>query len=269
MGGGESGVVPPDDGLDLTMKQRHGVVVGQIRSCLKPDGHFGENAAQAFQDLLQRGISLTQVGPVLQTSVLQCTRVNMRNELKMTFARKTVKLHSLGITKLDSDELTAAILRAPFLCVAADESLRNGDKKFPIFVSFWDVEVDARWWGTLRICVMKDKTAETQAQLFFDTIVDVLGYSRGRVLYVLSDNTASVSGEVGGCVTLLQRKLRGENTTQRGAKAGAGRGGRGRARGGAVRGRRAVAARGGRGGATGGGRTGAVAGGQTGAVEQA
>ena len=60
---------------------------------------------------------------------------------------------------------------------------------------------------------MKDKTAETQAQLFYDTIVNVLKYPWERVLYVLSDNTASVSGEVGGCVVLLERKLKGEDTT--------------------------------------------------------
>lgn len=45
---------------------------------------------------------------------------------------------------------------------------------------------------------MKDKTAETQASLFFETIVNVLKYPRRQVLYVLSDNTASVSGERGG-----------------------------------------------------------------------
>ena len=64
-------------------------------------------------------------------------------------------------------------------------------------------------------------------QLFYDTTVNVLKYPRERVLYVLSDNTASVSGEVGGCVALLQRKLKGEDTTEKTTSAGAraGRGG--------------------------------------------
>ncbi|CAN0535859.1 unnamed protein product, partial [Ectocarpus sp. 12 AP-2014] len=83
-----------------------------------------------------------------------------------------------------------------------------GDKKFPIFVAFWDVVAGAPWWGLLRMCSMKDKTAETQATLFYETIVDVLKYPRNQVLYVLSENTASVSGSKGGCVTKLQQKLR-------------------------------------------------------------
>ena len=45
------------------------------------------------------------------------------------------------------------------------------------------------------MCRIKDKTAKTQAELFYDTIVDVLGYPRGRVMFVLSDNTASVSAK--------------------------------------------------------------------------
>lgn len=62
---------------------------------------------------------------------------------------------------------------------------------------------------------MKDKTAETQASLLYDTIVKDLKYPRDRILFVLSDNTASVSAEVGVCVALLQRKLRGEDTTNK------------------------------------------------------
>lgn len=134
-----------------------------------------------------------------------------------------------------------AILAAPFLLVAGDESLRHGYKKFPIFVAFHDVKADAPWWGMLRVCNMKDKTAETQAHLYFDIIVNVLKYPREQVLFVLSDNTASVSAEEGGCVSLLQKKLKGDDATakvpsrRRGAakQAGAtqaargGRGGRG------------------------------------------
>ncbi|CAM9614071.1 unnamed protein product [Sphacelaria rigidula] len=60
---------------------------------------------------------------------------------------------------------------------------------------------------------MKDKTAETQASLFYDTVVNDLKYPREKVLFVPSDNTAPVSADVGGGVALLRRKLRGEDTT--------------------------------------------------------
>lgn len=246
----------PQYGLGLSKEERHGVMMDEIRGHLKPDGQFGEGTARLFQHLMQTGNSLNKAGPTVQTTLLYSTGVHVRNELNMTFARKTVKVLALGITKLDGDELVGAILRAPFLCVAADESLRHGDKKYPIFVSFWDVVSGAPWWGAFRVCVMKDKTAETQAQLFYETIVDVLKYPRERVLYVLSDNTASVSGEVGGCVALLQRKLRGEDTTKKTPKTAAAGGGRGGA---ASRGR-GGAALGGRGGAVRGGRIGAARG---------
>ena len=77
----------------------------------------------------------------------------------------------------------------------AGEQAQQGNKKFPIFVAFWHVGVGAPWGGMLRVCRIKDKTAKTQAELFYDTIVDVLGYPRGRVMFVLSDNTASVSAK--------------------------------------------------------------------------
>lgn len=112
---------------------------------------------------------------------------------------------------------------------------------------------------------MRDKTAEIRARLFYETIVDVLGYPRERVMYVLSDKTASASGEVGGCVALLQRKLRGENTTEHAAKQ---RGGRSSSssswrvggRGGGTGGGRGALSGGGRGGSRGPGRVGAVRG---------
>lgn len=59
---------------------------------------------------------------------------------------------------------------------------------------------------------MKDKTAKTQVKLFYDTIGNVLNYNRSRVMFVVSDNTASVSGREGGCVRLLQRMVMGEVT---------------------------------------------------------
>lgn len=66
---------------------------------------------------------------------------------------------------------------------------------------------------------MKDKTAETQAALFFETVVNELEYPRERVLFVLLDSKASVSSETGGYVDLLQRELRGEDTTKAKPKA--------------------------------------------------
>ena len=101
---------------------------------MKPDGEFGENVARLLQKMFRRGNSLNGTGPTLQDAMLHLSGVNLRNELKMTFARKTVKLLALAITHLDGDELDAAVLRAPFLCVAADESMRHGEKKYPIFV---------------------------------------------------------------------------------------------------------------------------------------
>ena len=60
---------------------------------------------------------------------------------------------------------------------------------------------------------MKDKTTKTQSELFYETTADVLGCPRGQVIFVLPDHTASVSGNGGGCVKLLQRMLRGEGIT--------------------------------------------------------
>ena len=146
----------------------------------------------------------------------------MKEDLNITGHRNTVKLYAVGINTLDGEKLQEAILKAPFLLVAKDESLRNGDKKFPIFVALFCEEIDSPWWGLFRVCNMKDKTAETQAQLFYDTIINDPGYPRERVLYVLSDNTASVSSDVGGCVAILQRKLNGEDTTAKPSKRGLG-----------------------------------------------
>ena len=243
--GAGGGAFAPQYGVELSKEERHGVVLDEVRRCVKPDGEFGENAARLFQKMLRRGNSLNGTGPTLQDAMQHLSDVNLLTELKMTFAGKTVKLLAMGITHLDGDELLAAILRAPSLCVAADESMRHGEKKYPIFVAFCDVARRVPWWGVFRVCVMNDKTAETQAQLFYDTIVNVWKYPRERVHHVLSDNTASVSGKVGGCVALLQRKLKGEDTTEKTTSAGA-CAGRGRAaRGG--QGSQGGVARGGRG----------------------
>lgn len=73
-------------------------------------------------------------------------------------------------------------------------------------------------WDMFRVCSMPDKTAEIQSRLSYDTVVTVLRFVCERVLYMLSDNTTSVSGEVGSCVALLQRKRRGESNTEEAAK---------------------------------------------------
>lgn len=217
---------------------------------MKESGEYGCETARLCQEGVQAGLSLNQIGTFVARVVLRTLNVRLREECKMSLHRNTIKLLALGISMLDQFELTKAILAAPFLVIAADESCRNGDKKYPIFIAFWDHVADAPWWGMFRVCRMKDKTAETQATLLVETIVDVLKYPRERVLYVLSDNTASVSGERGGCVTLVQRKLRGEDTTARlarGGGRGAGRGrGAARSRGarGAARGRGPVRGRG-------------------------
>ena len=78
----------------------------------------------------------------------------------------------------------------------------------------------APWWGILVVRSMKGKTAKAQATFLSETSVDVLKHPHKRVFHVLSDNTASVPGERGGCVTLVQRKLRGEYTTPRPVRAG-------------------------------------------------
>lgn len=131
--------------------------------------------------------------------------------------------------------------------------LRHGDKKLPIFVSFWDQEADSSWSGVFHVCSMSDEAAERQTCLFDEMVVNVLCYPCGRATFVLSDNTASVSEGVSGSMALLQRKLRGKNTREKlpiergGSSSGGGRGrekgevkggstGR-RGRGGAVRGR--------------------------------
>ena len=111
-------------------------VLDEVRRYMKPDGEFGENAARLFKKMLRRGNSLNGTGPTLQDAMLHLSGVNLRTELKTTFAGKTVKLLAMGITHLDGDELLAGILRAPFLCVAADESMRHGEKQYPIFVAF-------------------------------------------------------------------------------------------------------------------------------------
>lgn len=217
---------------------------------------YGMRSARLCRDIIEVGTPLKHVGPIIMKVIHASTDVQLDVKGgKTKFTSKTVKELAIGASNLDTEELIKSILLAPHLVIAGDESPRKGDKKFPIFVAFWNVVVGAPWWGMLRVCSMKDKTAKTQAELFYDTIVEVLGYPRDRVMYVLSDNTASVSAKNGGCVTLLQRKLRGEDITAVVRELGGG-GARGRGSGGA-RGRGSEGARGrGRRGARGRGRGG-------------
>ena len=113
---------------------------------------------------------------------------------------------------------------------------------------------------------MDDKTVETQAKKVYETIIEELENPPEKVLCVLSDNTASVSTKKGGCVTLLQEKLRHKLTgtrepdvdqPTRGGRGSRGRRGRG-ARGGGSdpSGRGGTRAAGRRGCGTSGGRSG-------------
>ncbi|CAB1102370.1 unnamed protein product [Ectocarpus sp. CCAP 1310/34] len=215
-------------------KEGEGTGVTQSKARL-----YGLNLARLCQEYLEAGTPRCQVGRLVMSTLRLATGVELDVAGgKMKFHGTTVKRLALGIAHLDMAELIAMILKAPYLLIAGDESLRKGDKKFPIFVACWDVVAGRPWWGLLRMCSMKDKTAETQASIFFETIVNVLKYPRHQVLYVLSDNTACISGEKGGCVTKLQQKLRGEDTTAVPRQEQGGGRGRGRGRGGqGVRGR--------------------------------
>ncbi|CAB1102843.1 unnamed protein product [Ectocarpus sp. CCAP 1310/34] len=77
------------------------------------------------------GVSLSMTPQLLQFIMFHTTGVRLKQDLNITCARNTVKVLGLGITQLDGEELVKAILQAPFLLIADDESLRNGDKKFP------------------------------------------------------------------------------------------------------------------------------------------
>lgn len=198
----------------LSKEDEEALLRGIVCRNLKPGGEYGARCARMCQDLLKRGASLTSAGPTVQDVFRHSADVDIK-KWGITLDKNTVKLLAVGITELDAAELRAAICRAPFLLIAADESVRNGDKKFPIFLSFWHDDSDEPWYGLFRVCNMRDKTGETQASLFYDTIINDLKYPPSQVLFVLSDNTASVSGEEGGCVALLQRKLRGEDTTKK------------------------------------------------------
>lgn len=108
-----------------------------VKRKIKPDGSFGEESARLFEKFLQYGNSLNSIGPLVSSAVEFTTGLRMKEDLNITCHRNTVKLYAVGISTLDGEKLREAILKAPFLLVAGDESLRNGDKKFPIFVSFF------------------------------------------------------------------------------------------------------------------------------------
>lgn len=218
----ESDPLVIDEGGGDSEAEKTRVVRERLVKKLNPTGEYGDRCARMCQRLMEQGLSLKSTGPMVETVLDLALDVQMK-DVGITLDSKTVKLLALGMSELDAAELRAVILAAPFLLVAADESLRNGNKTFPIFVFFWHEETDSPWWGLFRVCSMKDKTAETQASLFYDTIVNDLKYPPDRVLFVLSDNTASVSAEVGGCVALLQRK---EVRTQLEKPNSEGRGGR-------------------------------------------
>ncbi|CAB1107038.1 unnamed protein product [Ectocarpus sp. CCAP 1310/34] len=162
----------------LSAEDEKKVLMRVIKKRLKPGGKNGETAARLSKSFVEGGVSLNTTPQLLQSTVFHATGVKLKQYLNITCPRNTVKVLALGITQLDGEELVKAVVRAPFLLIVGDESLRNRDKKFPVFVAFHDVEADAPWFGLLRVCSMKDKTAETQAQLFYETIVDTLGYPK-------------------------------------------------------------------------------------------
>lgn len=116
----------------------HLVLVDLIGIKLKPTAVYGEKAARLRQIFIERGVSLSQTGPLIQQrAALRCQRGNAfcaKHGISPEYGQGL----ALGVNKLDADELEKAILQASFLLVADDDSLRNGDKKFPNFVAFWD-----------------------------------------------------------------------------------------------------------------------------------
>lgn len=67
------------------------------------------------------------------------------------------------------------------------------------------------------------RSAENLAEELISCVrrqLNVLGYPRGQPIFVLLDNTASVSEKEGGCVILLQRILRGKDNTARARERG-------------------------------------------------
>lgn len=159
--------------LEVIAEEEEGVGVSKISKRRA----YGMNAARLCQIYLEAGISLRQVGPLIMDTMRLAANVELdKKSGSMKFSSKTVKRLALGVAHLDMAELINMILQAPWLLIAGDESLLKGDKKFPVFVACWDIVAGKPWWGLLRMCSMKDKTAETQATLFFETIVDVLMY---------------------------------------------------------------------------------------------
>ncbi|CAM9470761.1 unnamed protein product [Ectocarpus sp. 13 AM-2016] len=65
---------------------------------------------------------------LLQSTMFHTTGVRLKQDLNITYAPNTVKVLALGITQLDGEELVKAVLKAPFLVNAGDESLRNGTR---------------------------------------------------------------------------------------------------------------------------------------------
>ena len=143
------------------------------------------------QDIIEIGTPLRHVGPTPKVPHAG-TGVQPDVEGGKT---KTVKPLAIGASNLDTEELIRSILQAPYLLVVGDEHCGRETNFSPFCWRFWNVGDWAPWWGMLRVCSVKDKTAKTQAELSYDTVVNVRDYPRGRVVYVLSGETASVSAK--------------------------------------------------------------------------
>lgn len=68
---------------------------------LKPDKYFGEGAARGFEYAMQTGVSLNSTAPFVTRTVLRCTRVHPKSDVKITFSRDTVKVLAVGINGFD------------------------------------------------------------------------------------------------------------------------------------------------------------------------
>lgn len=103
----------------------------RISENLKPNDRFGERTARMCQSLIQKGIALKQIVPIVQGVFWHSLNFDIATEINIKLVSSTVKILGLGITTLDSDELIKTMQRAPLLTIAEDEFMRNGNQKYP------------------------------------------------------------------------------------------------------------------------------------------
>lgn len=114
-------------------QQRRGIE-SVIKNGLKPGGKLGENVARLVQGHMRGGFFFSMVGPLLQSTMLYTTRVNLKLYLKITCARDTVKVLAFGIPKLDGDDLVKAIMGAIYyslVMILSATGTRNSPSSSP------------------------------------------------------------------------------------------------------------------------------------------